>query len=65
MTAQLRAHWCMWCRYVCGDAKHMARDVSHALTKIAMQYGGMTEQNAVNWFKDLRKRNRYCEDVWS
>ena len=52
-------------RYVCGDAKNMSRDVSKVITEIAQKYGGMTEQQAVNWAKDLRKRKRYCEDVWS
>jgi NADPH-ferrihemoprotein reductase len=51
--------------YVCGDAKFMARDVSKTITELAVEHGGMTEQQAVNWAKDLRKRKRYCEDIWS
>lgn len=51
--------------YVCGDAKYMARDVSRTITELAVTHGGLTEQQAVNWAKDLRKRKRYCEDIWS
>jgi NADPH-ferrihemoprotein reductase len=51
--------------YVCGDAKHMARDVNHTLVRIAEQEGGFTNQQAVNWVKDLRLRKRYSEDVWA
>ena len=51
--------------YVCGDAKHMAHDVNNTFAKLAMEYGGQTEQQAVAWLKDLRRRKRYCEDVWS
>lgn len=51
--------------YVCGDAKNMAHDVNGTFAKLAMKYGGQTEQQAVAWLKDLRRRKRYCEDVWS
>ena len=51
--------------YVCGDAKHMARDVNSTLVQVAVKEGGLTEQQAVNWVKDLRLRKRYAEDVWS
>ena len=51
--------------YVCGDAKYMARDVNSTLVQVAVKEGGLTEQQAVNWVKDLRLRKRYAEDVWS
>jgi len=51
--------------YVCGDAKRMARDVNSTLVQVAVKEGGLTEQQAVNWVKDLRLRKRYAEDVWS
>lgn len=51
--------------YVCGDAKYMARDVSSTLIKVAQKEGKLTEQQAVNWVKELRLRKRYSEDVWA
>ncbi|KFH68951.1 hypothetical protein MVEG_05753 [Podila verticillata NRRL 6337] len=51
--------------YVCGDAKNMAREVNHQLVEIAMECGGMTEDKATNYVKDLRSKGRYEEDVWS
>ncbi|KAI9011284.1 hypothetical protein BC832DRAFT_550270 [Gaertneriomyces semiglobifer] len=51
--------------YICGDAKHMAHDVQIALQEIAQQHGGKTEEQAKNWIKDLKSRNRYLEDVWA
>ncbi|KAI1320102.1 NADPH-cytochrome P450 reductase [Mortierella claussenii] len=51
--------------YVCGDAKNMAREVNHKLIEIAMTCGGMTEEKATTYVKELRGRGRYEEDVWS
>ncbi|KAG0308475.1 NADPH-cytochrome P450 reductase [Dissophora globulifera] len=51
--------------YVCGDAKNMAREVNHKLIEIAMSCGGMTEEKATTYVKELRGRGRYEEDVWS
>ncbi|RIA87265.1 NADPH-dependent cytochrome P450 oxidoreductase [Glomus cerebriforme] len=51
--------------YVCGDAKNMARDVNNALIQIAQSLGGMDENSATNYVKDLRSKGRYQEDVWS
>ncbi|MBK1830964.1 sulfite reductase subunit alpha [Verrucomicrobiaceae bacterium R5-34] len=50
--------------YVCGDASRMAKDVDAALTKIAQDHGGMSELQAVDYIKDLRKEKRYCRDVY-
>ncbi|KAG0019318.1 NADPH-cytochrome P450 reductase [Podila clonocystis] len=51
--------------YVCGDAKNMAREVNYQLVEIAMECGGLTEEKATNYVKDLRSKGRYEEDVWS
>ncbi|KAH6585107.1 hypothetical protein BASA61_007078 [Batrachochytrium salamandrivorans] len=51
--------------YICGDAKHMAHDVSNSLSEIASQTGEMSEEAGKQWLKDLRASNRYFEDVWS
>ncbi|KAI8905059.1 hypothetical protein EDD86DRAFT_212150 [Gorgonomyces haynaldii] len=47
--------------YVCGDAKHMAKDVHDQLHKIA-QDGGIAD--ASGWVKNLKQQSRYLEDVW-
>ncbi|RUS35487.1 hypothetical protein BC938DRAFT_482754 [Jimgerdemannia flammicorona] len=51
--------------YVCGDAKNMARDVNGEFVRMAHELGGMTEEKAATFVKDLRGRGRYQEDVWS
>ncbi|KAI9338387.1 hypothetical protein DFJ73DRAFT_662620 [Zopfochytrium polystomum] len=50
--------------YVCGDAKNMASDVQQTLLKMAMEFGGKSENAAKSWLKDLRSSSRYQEDVW-
>ncbi|MCC7463859.1 MAG: assimilatory sulfite reductase (NADPH) flavoprotein subunit [Gammaproteobacteria bacterium] len=50
--------------YVCGDAKHMARDVNDALAGIAMTHGGRTEDDAKEWLSDLLTQGRYARDVY-
>ena len=50
--------------YVCGDASHMAKDVDKALHTIAQTHGGMSEEKAVNYFKELKKEKRYARDVY-
>lgn len=51
--------------YVCGDARNMARDVNHVLIGIAETHGKLTNMQATEWVKELRKKKRYLEDVWS
>ena len=33
--------------------------------QVATEVGGLTEEKAHDWIKDLRKKKRYVEDVWS
>lgn len=48
------------------DAKHMAADVQVALTKIALEHGKMSNEEAAKaWVKDLKTKGRYLEDVWA
>ncbi|KAI8970136.1 hypothetical protein BDF20DRAFT_106420 [Mycotypha africana] len=51
--------------YVCGDAKHMARDVNQTFVQFAQSFGGLEEQKAQDYVKSLRSTGRYQEDVWS
>lgn len=51
--------------YVCGDAKVMARDVNQTFVRFAQQFGGLEEEKAHDYIKNLRNTGRYQEDVWS
>jgi sulfite reductase (NADPH) flavoprotein alpha-component len=50
--------------YVCGDAARMAKDVDAALHKIAVDHGGLSEEGAVEFVKELKKEKRYSRDVY-
>lgn len=50
--------------YVCGDAHRMAKDVEHALVRIAMEQGSMSEEAAKVYVKTLRAQKRYLADVY-
>ncbi|HET7580245.1 MAG TPA: assimilatory sulfite reductase (NADPH) flavoprotein subunit [Bacillales bacterium] len=50
--------------YVCGDEKHMARDVHDTLAAILSQEGNMTREKAEIYLTDMRKQKRYQRDVY-
>ena len=50
--------------YVCGDAERMAVDVDKALHDIIEKNGGMTEEEAKNYVKQMKKEKRYQRDVY-
>ena len=50
--------------YVCGDARHMAKDVERALVDIVAQFGARSTAEAIAFVADLKKRGRYQQDVY-
>jgi len=50
--------------YVCGDATHMAGDVHNALLAIIKQQGGLTDDRALEYIKNLKQTHRYQRDVY-
>lgn len=50
--------------YVCGDMKHMWNDVNKTLLDIITREGGLTEEKAEEYLKNLKKTKRYQVDVY-
>jgi sulfite reductase (NADPH) flavoprotein alpha-component len=52
--------------YVCGDAKHMAKDVHQALIDIAQQQGGLSPEAAAEYVNValMKTEKRYLRDVY-
>lgn len=52
--------------YVCGDAKHMAKDVHQALIEIARTEGGITAEAAAEYVnvRLMKTEKRYLRDVY-
>ncbi|MFP4977199.1 sulfite reductase subunit alpha [Paenibacillus sp. CN-4] len=50
--------------YVCGDARQMAKEVDAALKKVIRQHGGMTEDEANDYVKEMSLTKRYARDVY-
>jgi sulfite reductase (NADPH) flavoprotein alpha-component len=50
--------------YVCGDASRMAKDVDKALQTIVKTHGGLSDEEAIDYLKNLKKEKRYARDVY-
>lgn len=50
--------------YVCGDEKHMAKDVHQTLVTILKQEGDMSEEKAESYLQQMRLEKRYQRDVY-
>ena len=50
--------------YVCGDSKHMARDVHAALIEVVATHGGRSTEAAQVWLGELLQQGRYARDVY-
>jgi sulfite reductase (NADPH) flavoprotein alpha-component len=50
--------------YVCGDAKHMAKDVEGAWVDIIAAHGARTTDEAIAFLASLKKSGRYHQDVY-
>lgn len=50
--------------YICGDAKHMAKDVEETLLTIIQEQEHLSLEEAKTYLKDLRLAGRYQKDVY-
>ncbi|GAA4988893.1 hypothetical protein GCM10025734_14880 [Kitasatospora paranensis] len=50
--------------YVCGDAGRMAKDVDQALREIVATHGGLDEESAAAYVRQLASDKRYVRDVY-
>ena len=51
--------------YICGDAKHMAKDVEQTLVEIMVTHGGMSASRAQEQLVKMEKTEKFLKDVWS
>ena len=50
--------------YLCGDMKYMAKDVNKTLLEIIQTQGGVTEEQAEKYVKNLKREKRFQTDVY-
>jgi len=52
------------CFYVCGEARHMGRDVDAELQRIIAEEGGLDEEATRSYVKRLRGERRYVRETY-
>ncbi|RIP31188.1 sulfite reductase [NADPH] flavoprotein alpha-component, partial [Staphylococcus gallinarum] len=50
--------------YVCGDEKHMAKDVHDTIRSVIEQEGDMSEADAEAYLTQMKQEKRYQRDVY-
>lgn len=52
--------------YICGDKTYMAKDVHRALIAIAIEHGGLSEEDATHFIEKtmMKEQKRYLRDVY-
>jgi sulfite reductase (NADPH) flavoprotein alpha-component len=50
--------------YLCGDMKNMAKDVNKTLLEIICVQGGISEEQAEKYIKQLKREKRFQSDVY-
>ncbi|CAJ0962742.1 unnamed protein product, partial [Mesorhabditis belari] len=51
--------------FVCGDAKAMSKDTWECFVQILVQNKGCTDMEARAYLNEMKKNDRYVEDVWA
>ena len=50
--------------YVCGAKEPMSADVENTLLKIIEEFGGKSQNKAVEYLEQLKEEGRYQKDVY-
>jgi len=51
--------------FVCGSARTgMTRDVGEALVRVAMEHGGMSDEQARKWLRTLELARRFVVEAY-
>lgn len=50
--------------YICGDEKHMAKDVHQAIRNVLIKEQNLSEEEAEDYLKQMKKDKRYQRDVY-
>jgi len=50
--------------YVCGDEKHMAKDVHQSILNVIQKEGHYNEEEAEEFLTELKKERRYQRDIY-
>lgn len=50
--------------YICGDEKHMAKDVHQAIRNVLVKEQNLSEEDAEAYLKQMKKDKRYQRDVY-